>query len=126
MVGYRQAAEMCNGHSQRVRIPVPKRSRRRGDGGTGVDAGAEGHEPLRDTAFIDADALPLSEQFASSYMQRSHVTKSGSEACPPPEQPNVQLNYYILSGILLLGSLQNPKLSELTCSNRTFPILPCT
>ena len=27
-----------------------------------------------DTAFIDADALTLSEQFASSNMQRSHGT----------------------------------------------------
>ena len=74
MVGYRQAAENVHGHSQRVRVPVPKRSRRRGDGGTGVDAGAEGHQPPRDTALIDADALPLSKQFASSYMQRSHET----------------------------------------------------
>ena len=65
---------MCDGHSQTVRVPVPKRSRRRGDGGAGVDAGAEGHQPPRDTAFIDADAQPLSEQFASSYMQRSHGT----------------------------------------------------
>ena len=53
---------MCNGHSQRVRVPVPERSRRRGDGGTGVDAGADGHQPPRDTVFIDADVLPLSDQ----------------------------------------------------------------
>ena len=55
------------------------------------------------------------------------VTESGSEAYPLHEQPNVQLNYYILLGILRLGILQNPKLSELalTCSNRTFSILPC-
>ena len=45
-----------------------KRSRRRGVGGP------EGHQPPRDTAFIDADALSLSEQFASSYVQRSHGT----------------------------------------------------
>ena len=59
--------KLCNGHSQRVRVPVPERSRRRGDGVTGVDAGADGHQPLRDTLFIDADDLPLSEQFASLY-----------------------------------------------------------
>ena len=52
----------------------PERSRRRGDGGTGVDAAEDGHQPPRNTAFIDADALPLSERFASSYMQRSHGT----------------------------------------------------
>ena len=66
--------KLRNGHSQRVRVPGLERSRRRGDGGTGVDAGADGQQPPRDTAFIDADALPLSEQFASSYMQRSHGT----------------------------------------------------
>ena len=82
MVGYRQAAENVHGHSQRVRVPVPKRSRRRGDGGTGVDAGAEGQQPPRDTAFIDADALSLSEQFASYYMQRSHGTiETGPTRC---------------------------------------------
>ena len=67
MVGYRQAAENVHGHSQRVRVPVPERSSRRGDGGTGVDAGVDGHHPPRDTVFIDADALPLSEQIASLY-----------------------------------------------------------
>ena len=72
--GIDKRRKLCNGLSQRVRVPVLKRSRRRGDGGTGVDAGAEGHQPPRDTTFIDADALPLSEQFASSYMQRSHGT----------------------------------------------------
>ena len=41
---------------------------------TGVDAGVDNHQPPRDTAFIDADALPLSEQFASSYTQRFHGT----------------------------------------------------
>ena len=66
--------KLCNGHSQRVRVPVPERSRRRGDGGTGVDADADGHQPPRDTAFIDEDALLLSEPFSSSYMQRSHGT----------------------------------------------------
>ena len=117
--------KLCNGHSQRVRVPVPERSRRRGAGGTGVDAGTDGHQPpdssatvrmedtrytihsfrvrgasshsmdgagarrharmtasaaaagvkrSRDTAFIDANALPLSEQCASSYMHRSHGT----------------------------------------------------
>ena len=35
---------------------------------------AAGVKRSRDTAFIDADALPLSEQFASLYMQRSHGT----------------------------------------------------
>ena len=59
--------KLCNGHSQKVRVPVPERSRRRGDGGTGVDAGADGHQPPRGTVFIDADTLPLSEQFASLY-----------------------------------------------------------
>ena len=66
--------KLCNGHAQRARAPVPERSRRRGNGGTGVDAGADGHQPPRDTVFIDADALPLGEQFSSSYMQRFHGT----------------------------------------------------
>ena len=66
--------KLRNGHSQRVRVPVLERSRRRGDGGTGVDAGPDGHQSPRDTAHIDADALPLSEKFTSSYMQRSHGT----------------------------------------------------
>ena len=66
--------KLCNGHSQMVRVPLPERSRRRGDGGTGVDADADGHQPPRDTAFIDEDALLLSEPFSSSYMQRSHGT----------------------------------------------------
>ena len=35
---------------------------------------ASGAKRSRDTAFIDADVLPLSEKFASSYMQRSHGT----------------------------------------------------
>ena len=35
--------KLCNIHSQRVRVPVPERSTRRGDEGTGVDAGADGH-----------------------------------------------------------------------------------
>ena len=62
---------------------VPKSSRRRGDGGTGVDAGAEGHQSPRDTAFIDADALPMSEMFASSFMQRSRVPTEQSKPGPP-------------------------------------------
>ena len=37
-------------------------------------AAAAGVKRSRDTAFTDADALPLSEQFASSYTQRSHGT----------------------------------------------------
>ena len=37
-------------------------------------AAAAGVKRSRDTAFTDADALPLSEQFASSYTQRSHRT----------------------------------------------------
>ena len=57
--------KLCKGHSQRVRVPVPERSRRRGDGGTGVDTGADGHHPPRDTVFIDADAPSPSEQLAS-------------------------------------------------------------
>ena len=32
------------------------------------------HTPPRDTTSIDANALPLSEQSVSSYMQRSHGT----------------------------------------------------
>ena len=39
-----------------------------------ASAAAAGVKRSRDTAFIDVDALPLSEQFASSYMQRSHGT----------------------------------------------------
>ena len=37
-------------------------------------AAAAGVKRSPDTACTDADALPLSEQFASSYMQRSHGT----------------------------------------------------
>ena len=37
-----------------------------------ASAAAAGVKRSRDTALIDADALPLSEQCASSYMQRSH------------------------------------------------------
>ena len=65
--------KLDNGHSQRVRVPVSERSRRRGDGGTGVDASADGHQPPSETVLIDADALPLSEQL-QVYMQRSHGT----------------------------------------------------
>ena len=39
-----------------------------------ASAAAAGVKRSLDTVFIDADALPLSEQFASSYMQRSHGT----------------------------------------------------
>ena len=39
-----------------------------------ASADAAGVKRSRDTASIDAVALPLSEQFASSYMQRSHGT----------------------------------------------------
>ena len=68
--------KLCNGHSQRVRVPVPERSRRRGYGGTGVDAGVDGHQPPRDTVFIDVDALPLSEQFASFYAEFPRKNRS--------------------------------------------------
>ena len=37
-----------------------------------ASAAAAGVKRSCDTAFIDADALPLFEQFASSCMQRSH------------------------------------------------------
>ena len=43
--------KLCNGHSQRVRVLVSERSRRRGDGGTGVDAGADGYQPPGDTVL---------------------------------------------------------------------------
>ena len=33
-----------------------------GELGHCVDAGADGHQPPRDTVFIDADVLPLSDQ----------------------------------------------------------------
>ena len=39
-----------------------------------ASAAAAGVKRSRDTAFIDANALPLSEQCASSYMHRSHGT----------------------------------------------------
>ena len=39
-----------------------------------ASAAAAGVERSRDTVFIDADALPLSEQFASSYMQPTYGT----------------------------------------------------
>ena len=41
---------------------------------TTASAAVAGVKRSRDTAFIDADALPLYEQFASSYMQHSHGT----------------------------------------------------
>ena len=39
-----------------------------------ASATAAGVKRSRDTAFMGADALSLSKQFASSHMQRSHAT----------------------------------------------------
>ena len=48
-----------------------------------ASAAAAGVKRSRDTAFIDADALPLSEQFASSYTVCSVPTEQSKPG--PPE-----------------------------------------
>ena len=57
MVEYRQAAEYMQRSG--VRVSVPERSRRRGGGGTGVDAGADDHQPVGGAASHNLMVRPI-------------------------------------------------------------------